>query len=102
MYEIKKIDLTSLVRFSAIIAGIVSLFPFIISLVFFLLFSIGSGLNYTGLFPLLLFLVVPLVGILAGALFGLIFGLLYNWLAPIVGGVKMELIFHPGEGQEVK
>jgi len=92
------------VRFSAILGGIAALVPGLISLAFVLIFTFGFGSAYYGsnLLSLIWFLVLPLIGILGGGILGLVFGLFYNWLAPIIGGVKMELVFHPQEGEEIK
>ncbi|MFA6254900.1 MAG: hypothetical protein WC675_02575 [Patescibacteria group bacterium] len=101
MYEVKKIDLTGFIRFSALLGAVISLLPFIFGIVFAVLTFSLSG-YYGSIFSLIWLLIVPLIGLLVGALFGLIVGFLYNLLAPLVGGVKIDLVFHPEEKQEVK
>ncbi len=101
MYEVKKIDLAGFVRLSALMGAVISLLPFIIGIVFSLL-TFRFGGYYGSIFSLIWIFVIPLFGLLGGALWGLIVGFLYNLLAPLVGGVKIDLVFHPEEKQEVK
>ncbi len=104
MYEIKKINLTSLVRFSAILGGLLCLLPtlFVLVIAIIEIFSSSYFRSSSALFAVIYLLAIPLIGVLVGAFFGVIFGLIYNWLAPVIGGIKIELIFHQEEGEDIK
>jgi len=48
----------------------------------------------SSVFSLIFGVAVPLIFALIGLIFGFIFAYLYNWLAPHIGGIKMNLVFH--------
>lgn len=107
MFEVKKIDVLSLALMWALVIAAISL---VMGILILLLLLVGAtiigGITQetvrgmgdirsftTFLLPLSFFyiLVLPIITGIAGFIQGIVAGIIYNWLAPKIGGVKIEI-----------
>lgn len=85
-YEIKKIDIWTLARYSGVFFFLPALIPMVVGLLTMALYRYGR-FDFQQLF----FIVLPLLVYVVGFLVGLIFGLIYNVLAGRIGGIRLEI-----------
>lgn len=112
MYEITKLQISSVAKVSGIASGLLGLIPAIFSLFMYLLTSslfrpgyYSSLYDYRSnsqVLSLLFILVIPLLAALVGYIYGAIMALIYNLVVPFVGGIKMKIeMVNEGESQNI-
>lgn len=88
MTELKRVDIVSAAKVTAVLAAI---FGLIVGILFTFVGGFGAMPSLGGWWPLNL-IFWPILYALAGVVFGALYAALYNVVARLVGGIKIELV----------
>lgn len=91
MYEIKKIQVSSMAKLCGLASAFGGLIPMAFYLLFYLLLSGDFQHSSYDLFGLIFIIVIPLITALVGYIYGAVVAFIYNLIVPYVGGVRMEI-----------
>jgi len=91
MYEIKKIQVSSMAKLCGLASAFAGLIPTALYLLIFFVFK--GGFRYAGydFFGLIFIIVIPLISALIGYVYGAVVAAIYNLIVPYVGGIRMEI-----------
>lgn len=91
MYEIKKIQVSSMAKLCGLASAFGGLIPMAFYLLFFFLFSGDFQHSSYDLSGLIFIIVIPLITALIGYIYGAAVAFIYNLIVPYVGGIRMEI-----------